>query len=44
MPMSDTEKAARRGYEAYGDYVEWKNYAGLTMPAWDILPEKIRGA
>lgn len=43
--MTETiEVRAERGYRAYGDFVEWKNYAGLPMPKWGELPEKIRGA
>lgn len=32
------------GYRAYGNAVEWKNYLGRPMPAWDELPEAIRNA
>lgn len=42
--MSDIELRAQRGYNAYGDYVGWKNYAGHAMPTWVALPEKIRSA
>jgi hypothetical protein len=35
---------AEAGYRAYGDFVGWQNYAGLPMPKWGELPEKIRGA
>ncbi len=35
---------AQKQYEAYGDFVGWKNYAGLLMPLWKDLPEKIQGA
>lgn len=31
-------------YSAYGDYVEWKNFAGQPMPKWEELPEKIQDA
>lgn len=32
------------GYRAYGEAVEWKNYLGQPMPAWDELPDAIRTA
>lgn len=38
------EEKARAGYEKYGDFVGWRNYAGLAMPKWDELPGKIREA
>ncbi len=38
------ETAACLAYNAYGDHVGWKNYAGLPMPIWSDLPDKIRGA
>ena len=41
--MTDVEKA-KAGYERYGEFVGWKNYAGLPMPKWEDLPEKTRGA
>lgn len=44
MGPADFTPIARDGYNAYGDYVEWKNYAGLPMPTWDTLPPKIQGA
>lgn len=31
-------------YKRYGNYVGWKNYAGLPMPRWEDLTEKIQGA
>lgn len=40
----DPTTAAHLAYNAYGDFVEWKNYAGLPMPKWEDLPEKIRQA
>jgi hypothetical protein len=44
--MSDQalRDAAQAGYIAYGDSVGWKNYAGLPMPTWAELPERIRQA
>lgn len=41
--LSATE-LAKVSYQAYGDYVDWKNYMGKPMPKWEELPEKIRGA
>lgn len=38
------ELAGHFAYDEYGDFVEWKNYAGHPMPKWEDLPEKIRGA
>jgi hypothetical protein len=35
---------ARVGYQAYGDSVDWQNYAGLPMPTWEDLGEKIQNA
>lgn len=42
--MITTEDRAAVAYRAYGDYTEWKNFAGMPMPQWDELPETIRGA
>jgi len=33
---------AQRAYERYGEFVGWKNYAGLRMPSWDEVPSKIK--
>jgi 8-oxo-dGTP pyrophosphatase MutT (NUDIX family) len=41
---ADYTPVAKSGYDAYGDFVEWKNYAGLPMPTWDSLPTKIQEA
>ena len=38
------EELAHAAYVAYGDYVDWKNYQGLRMPAWSDLPAQIQGA
>ena len=38
------EAVARKGYEAYGDFVDWRNFAGLMLPQWHELPEKERNA
>ena len=35
---------AELAYRAYGDFVEWKNYAGEPMPTWADLPLKIHNA
>lgn len=44
-PSNDRSvRAAQAGYHAYGNYVGWKNVAGLPMPDWDVLPAKIREA
>jgi hypothetical protein len=40
----EIERKAKLGYEAYGAFTEWKNYAGLPMPQWTDLTDKIRGA
>lgn len=42
--MDNIAEIAEFGYNAYGDFVGWKNYAGLPMPKWAELPEKIRHA
>lgn len=44
MGPADYTDIAKSGYNDYGEYVGWKNYAGLPMPTWDTLPEKIQGA
>ncbi len=44
MNDRDLEITATAAYNTYGDFVGWKNYAGLPMPTWADLPEKIRGA
>lgn len=31
-------------YEAYGDYVGWRNHVGNPMPEWISLPQLIRTA
>lgn len=36
------EAMARQAYRAYGDYVDWKNYAGDPMPPWEELPLQVR--
>jgi hypothetical protein len=41
---ADVEAAALLAYDAYGDQVGWRNFAGGDMPDWADLPEKIRGA
>ncbi len=43
-PPVDFLEKAKQGYNAYGKTTEWKNYAGLPMPTWDELPERIRFA
>jgi hypothetical protein len=35
---------AKYAYDKYGDFVGWKNYAGLKMPDWDQLPSNIQDA
>lgn len=37
-------KHARAAYEAYGDFVAWKNYEGKPMPSWFRLPVQIQEA
>jgi hypothetical protein len=37
-------EVAKDGYKAYGEVVDYKNYAGNPMPAWEELPEKIQEA
>ena len=39
--MTDYGKIA---YEAYGDFVEWKNYLGVPLPQWEALEEKTQEA
>ncbi len=33
---------AQIAYQAYGDSADWKNYAGLPMPAWGQLTPAVR--
>lgn len=44
MEDQDIELLAIEGYHAYGSEVGWKNYAGLPMPTWPELTDKIRSA
>ncbi len=37
------KETAHVAYDAYGDFVEWKNFRGDPMPQWGQLPEKIQG-
>lgn len=43
-PKFDEEAIAKSAYNAYGKVTDFKNYAGLPMPAWEELPVKIRQA
>lgn len=38
------KETAHVAYDAYGDFVEWKNFRGDPMPKWGDLPDKIRDA
>lgn len=40
----DVDALARTAYDAYGQTTDHKNYAGLPMPAFDDLGEKIQEA
>lgn len=40
----DIRALAEQAYEAYGSITDHKNYAGLPMPDWDELGEKIQSA
>lgn len=44
MTMVSGPDLAKAGYEAYGECVGWKNYAGDPMPAWEDLTEPQRVA
>ncbi|MEU4228292.1 hypothetical protein AB0F17_28695 [Nonomuraea sp. NPDC026600] len=35
---------AEVGYQAYGNFADWTNFAGNTMPTWAELPEPQRCA
>lgn len=35
---------AKHAYQAYGESTGFENYAGLPMPEWDDLGERIQGA
>jgi hypothetical protein len=37
-------EVARAGYEAYGEWTEWKTHDGRDMPDWDDLPVTTRMA
>lgn len=34
----------KEAYQAYGNYVDFKNFQGNPMPSWNDLGEKIQGA
>lgn len=38
------KEPAHVAYDAYGDFVEWKNREGGRMPLWSDLPERIKNA
>ena len=38
------KESAHIAYDAYGDSVEWKNFAGNPMPHWSDLPDRIKDA
>lgn len=38
------DDVAARAYDAYGASVEYKNFRGDPMPAWDALPAAIQTA
>lgn len=40
--VMDTLDLAIKGYTAYGEKANWKNYQGLPMPTWDALPPAIQ--
>lgn len=43
--MPEEEKSpAQRAYEAYGKYVNWRNYEGKPMPPWEGLELVTQGA
>lgn len=42
-PFPDVGHMAKALYGAYGDSAGWKNFRGEAMPAWEDLPETIRG-
>lgn len=42
--MISDERLGFTAYEAYAKTVEWKNYQGLPIPAWNLLGEQIRQA
>jgi hypothetical protein len=35
---------ARAGYEAYGDWTEWRTWDGRDMPRWTDLPTRTQMA
>jgi hypothetical protein len=37
-------EVARAGYEAYGEWTEWKTHDGNDMPDWDGLSDRTRMA
>lgn len=41
---SELRAFAKKGYEAYGNQTDFKNFRGEPMPAWDELPETIQSA
>jgi len=44
LKLSNHLALAQASYEAYGSFVDWKNYMGTPMPTWDMVPTKIKYA
>lgn len=42
--MATPMELAKAGYEAYGEFADWKNFRGDRMPDWDELPDPQRHA
>jgi hypothetical protein len=42
--MIDWQAIAEKAYEAYGNTVGWKNFAGQAMPPFKDLPPTIQTA
>lgn len=40
--MEDEFAVARKFYQAYGSFTDWKNFQGNPMPVWEELPLRIQ--
>jgi hypothetical protein len=42
VEYAERVELAKVAYQAYGDTAEWKNHAGLPMPTWGDLGDRIQ--
>lgn len=41
---TDNEFLAKKAYNAYGEFRDWKTFDGRKMPTWEDLGEEIQQA